>query len=86
MNLCRRLVLEFMHAVIAAKALRKVFISIKGFYFQAELKGQLITWIMPHQFGFEVNKQTLKKLNEINVHNYLLVFRRSFFFSNLLIT
>ncbi|XP_073981639.1 pescadillo homolog [Rhodnius prolixus] len=53
MNLCRRLVLEFMHAVIAAKALRKVFISIKGFYFQAELKGQLITWIMPHQFGFE---------------------------------
>ncbi|KAK9513025.1 hypothetical protein O3M35_001308 [Rhynocoris fuscipes] len=52
MSLCRRLTLEFMHAVIEAKALRKVFISIKGYYFQAEFKGQLITWIMPHPFGF----------------------------------
>lgn len=51
--LCRRLVLEFMQAIIASRALRKVFISIKGYYFQAEIKGELITWIMPHQFSFE---------------------------------
>lgn len=51
--LCRRLTLEFLHAVIASKALRKVFISIKGYYFQAEIKGNLITWILPHQFCFE---------------------------------
>jgi pescadillo protein len=51
--LCRRLTVEFMHAVIAAKALRKVFISIKGYYYQAEIKGQTITWIIPHHFGFE---------------------------------
>ncbi|XP_056641373.1 pescadillo homolog [Diorhabda sublineata] len=50
--LCRRLTLEFLHAVIEAKALRKVFISIKGFYFQAEFKGQTITWITPHHFSF----------------------------------
>lgn len=51
--LCRRLTVEFMHAVIAAKALRKVFVSIKGFYYQAEIKGQTITWIVPHHFCFE---------------------------------
>ena len=37
-SLCRRLVTEFMHYVIEAKALRKVFCSIKGYYFQAEIK------------------------------------------------
>ncbi|XP_014254746.1 pescadillo homolog [Cimex lectularius] len=51
--LCRRLMLEFMQAIIVSKALRKVFISIKGYYFQAEIRGQLITWIMPHPFSFE---------------------------------
>jgi len=51
--LCRRLTVEFMHACIAARALRKVFVSIKGYYLQVELKGQTITWIMPHQFSFQ---------------------------------
>ncbi|XP_012523179.1 pescadillo homolog [Monomorium pharaonis] len=51
--LCRRLTMEFLHAVIVAKALRKVFVSIKGYYYQAELKGQTITWIVPHHFSFE---------------------------------
>ncbi|XP_012152384.2 pescadillo homolog [Megachile rotundata] len=51
--LCRRLTVEFLHAVINAKALRKVFVSIKGYYYQAEIKGQTITWIVPHHFCFE---------------------------------
>ncbi|XP_006616360.1 pescadillo homolog isoform X3 [Apis dorsata] len=51
--LCRRLTVEFLHAIIAAKALRKVFVSIKGYYYQAEIKGQIITWIVPHHFSFE---------------------------------
>jgi len=51
--LCRRLTIEFLHAVIEAKALRKVFISIKGYYYQAEIQGQMITWIVPHHFSFE---------------------------------
>lgn len=50
--LCRRLTLEFLHAVIEGGCLRKVFISIKGFYFQAEIKGQTVTWITPHHFSF----------------------------------
>ncbi|XP_019866433.1 pescadillo homolog [Aethina tumida] len=51
--LCQRLTMEFLHAVIEAKALRKVFISIKGYYFQAEIKGETVTWIVPHHFAFE---------------------------------
>lgn len=51
--LCRRLTTEFLHAVIEAKALKKVFISIKGYYYQAEIKGQTITWIVPHHFSFQ---------------------------------
>jgi pescadillo protein len=52
-SLCRRLSIEFMHYVIAAKALRKVFVSIKGYYFQAEIKGELITWIVPHYYPYQ---------------------------------
>ncbi|XP_028170771.1 pescadillo homolog [Ostrinia furnacalis] len=51
--LCRRLTVEFMHAVIAAKALRKVFVSVKGYYYQVEFEGQTITWIVPHHFSFQ---------------------------------
>lgn len=46
---CRRLTVEFLHYVIAAKALRKVFVSIKGIYYQAEILGEKITWIVPHE-------------------------------------
>lgn len=52
-SLCRRLTVEFMNWVIAAKALRKVFVSIKGYYFQAEIKGVPVTWIVPHYYPFQ---------------------------------
>lgn len=51
--LCRRLTIEFLHAVISAKALRHCFISIKGYYFQAEIKGQKVTWMVPHYYPFQ---------------------------------
>lgn len=51
--LCRRLTIEFLHAMIASKSLRKVFISIKGYYFQADIKGQKVTWIVPHYYPFQ---------------------------------
>jgi pescadillo protein len=52
-HLCKRLSLEFMHYVIVSKSLRKCFISIKGYYFQAEIKGQKVTWIMPHKLAYQ---------------------------------
>lgn len=52
-QLCRRLAVEWMNYVIAARALRKVFISIKGIYYQAEVMGQLITWLVPYQFAHD---------------------------------
>nr|SVE75097.1 EOG090X05E6 [Daphnia dolichocephala] len=51
--LCRRLTVEFLHYVIAAKALRKVFISVKGMYYQVEIKGQPVTILINHQRGFK---------------------------------
>ncbi|KAJ3375371.1 mRNA-binding ribosome synthesis protein nop7 [Allomyces arbusculus] len=48
---CQRKSAEFLHYVIQARCLRKTFISIKGIYYQVEIKGQPITWIVPHQFS-----------------------------------
>lgn len=50
---CRRLTVEFLHYVVEARALRKVFVSIKGYYYQADIKGQTVTWIIPHNYGFQ---------------------------------
>ncbi|KNE65445.1 hypothetical protein AMAG_11071 [Allomyces macrogynus ATCC 38327] len=51
---CQRKSAEFLHYVIQARCLRKTFISIKGIYYQVEIKGQPITWIVPHQFSQSV--------------------------------
>ncbi|CCG84785.1 protein of unknown function [Taphrina deformans PYCC 5710] len=51
---CDRLCREFEHYVIRSKALRKVFLSIKGIYYQAEIKGQDITWLVPYKFSQQV--------------------------------
>ncbi|KAM3826366.1 pescadillo homolog isoform 2-T2 [Vipera latastei] len=50
-QLCRRLTVEFLNFVIASRSLRKVFLSIKGIYYQAEVLGQLVTWITPYAFS-----------------------------------
>uniref|UniRef100_A0A8C5NWL3 Pescadillo homolog n=1 Tax=Jaculus jaculus TaxID=51337 RepID=A0A8C5NWL3_JACJA len=39
--------------VIAARALHKVFLSIKGIYYQAEVLGQPIVWIAPCAFSHD---------------------------------
>ncbi|KAI9220957.1 Pescadillo N-terminus-domain-containing protein [Blastocladiella britannica] len=48
---CQRKALEFQQYIVQSRSLRKTFISIKGIYYQAEIKGQEITWITPHQFS-----------------------------------
>jgi len=45
---------EFQLFVIRSQSLRNVFASVKGYYFQAELRGSLVTWLSPHQFAQEL--------------------------------
>ncbi|CAN1263296.1 Pescadillo homolog [Linum perenne] len=45
---CRRLTHEWQAYVARCHKLRKVFISVKGIYYQAEVEGQKITWLTPH--------------------------------------
>ncbi|KAK9707050.1 hypothetical protein RND81_07G169500 [Saponaria officinalis] len=45
---CRRLSHEWQAYVARTHKLRKTFISVKGIYYQAEVEGQKITWIVPH--------------------------------------
>lgn len=51
----RSLSIDFMRYVIESRSLRKVFVSIKGYYYQAEVMGELITWIVPHDFVLPVS-------------------------------
>lgn len=48
-HLSRRLALEWQAWVARAHALRRVFVSVKGYYYQAEVQGQAVTWLVPHQ-------------------------------------
>lgn len=70
-DLCRKLTLEFLHYVIASKSLRKVFITIKGYYYQVEIMGQTITWIVPHQFVIDrvsnIDLNVMKTFSEFYV-------------------
>ena len=41
---------EFEVYLMASRSIRKAFLSIKGIYYQAEIKGQEVTWLVPYQF------------------------------------
>ncbi|PON84254.1 Pescadillo [Trema orientale] len=45
---CRRLSHEWQAYISRTHKLRKVFVSVKGIYYQAEVQGQKITWLTPH--------------------------------------
>lgn len=47
---CSRLFAEWQLYIMHTHALRKVFLSIKGVYFQAEVMDQNVTWLVPYQF------------------------------------
>ena len=53
-EVCSKLADEFMLYVIESHSLRKCFISIKGIYYQAEINGTPVTWVVPHHFPQEV--------------------------------
>lgn len=47
---CSRLAAEWQLYVMHSHSLRKVFLSIKGIYYQAEIMDQDVTWLVPYQF------------------------------------
>lgn len=64
---CQKLIAEFQAYVMQSRSLRKVFFSIKGIYYQADIKGQTVTWIVPYQFAQHVSwdmecGQSMRKL------------------------
>ena len=56
-NKCQELSQHFQYIVMKSKSLRKVFVSVKGLYFQVEFMGEFITWIVPHAFTQIVPKE-----------------------------
>ncbi|KAK3382512.1 Pescadillo N-terminus-domain-containing protein [Lasiosphaeria ovina] len=48
---CERLCLEFEHYLIVSHGLRKSFLSIKGIYYQANIQGEDILWLVPYKFN-----------------------------------
>lgn len=51
---CSRLAAEWQLYVMHLRSLRKVFLSIKGIYYQAEVMDQDVTWLVPYQFTQKV--------------------------------
>eukprot|EP01056_Protomagalhaensia_sp_Gyna25_P000447 Protomagalhaensia_sp_Gyna_25__446@NODE_120_length_5101_cov_30_677993_g94_i0_p2_GENE_NODE_120_length_5101_cov_30_677993_g94_i0NODE_120_length_5101_cov_30_677993_g94_i0_p2_ORF_typecomplete_len491_score93_62Pescadillo_N/PF06732_11/7_7e88Pescadillo_N/PF06732_11/9_1e03BRCT_2/PF16589_5/1_1e06_NODE_120_length_5101_cov_30_677993_g94_i0401512 len=47
---CKALTSRWLLLTAELKCVTKVFASIKGYYYQASLFGENITWIMPHEF------------------------------------
>ncbi len=54
---CSELVKHWQYYVAKSQTLQKAFISIKGVYFQAEILGEPITWLAPHQFTQAIPKE-----------------------------
>jgi pescadillo len=48
--LCSKLLRHFELYVIRSNSLKKVFVSIKGIYYQSEIMGQKITYIVPFKY------------------------------------
>lgn len=47
---CGRLAAEWQIYIIKSRSLRKSFLSIKGIYYQAEIMGETVTWLVPYMF------------------------------------
>ncbi|XP_060074587.1 pescadillo homolog isoform X2 [Ylistrum balloti] len=67
----RKLTVEFLHYVIASKSLRKVYVSIKGIYYQVEILNETITWVQPHKLGYEAPTEVDFKIMQTFVEFYI---------------
>ncbi|KAK2590022.1 mRNA-binding ribosome synthesis protein nop7 [Conoideocrella luteorostrata] len=48
---CEKLCLEFQHYLIVSQSLTKSFLSIKGIYYQANIQGEDVLWLVPYKFN-----------------------------------
>uniref|UniRef100_A0A7S3G8J5 Pescadillo homolog n=1 Tax=Palpitomonas bilix TaxID=652834 RepID=A0A7S3G8J5_9EUKA len=48
---CQRLAKEFQYYVLHTNSLKKTFLSLKGIYYQAEVMGETVTWMVPYEFS-----------------------------------
>ena len=67
---CKLLVDEFLQYVVKARALKKVFLSIKGIYYQAEVMGQPITWVTPYKFAMQPPTDVDFRIMDTFLHFY----------------
>eukprot|EP01111_Echinosteliopsis_oligospora_P002960 TRINITY_DN1478_c0_g1_i1.p1 TRINITY_DN1478_c0_g1~~TRINITY_DN1478_c0_g1_i1.p1 ORF type:complete len:687 (+),score=225.41 TRINITY_DN1478_c0_g1_i1:183-2243(+) len=79
---CSRLSREWMCYVSSTHSLRKIFLSIKGVYYQAEVKGATITWLAPHTAKIKtpsgIDIQTMSYFLEFYISMLSFVFYRLF--------
>lgn len=54
---CSEIVRHWQYYIAKSQTLQKAFISIKGVYFQAEILGEPIAWLVPHQFTQAIPKE-----------------------------
>eukprot|EP00316_Scyphosphaera_apsteinii_P019867 CAMPEP_0119336936 /NCGR_PEP_ID=MMETSP1333-20130426/92938_1 /TAXON_ID=418940 /ORGANISM="Scyphosphaera apsteinii, Strain RCC1455" /LENGTH=665 /DNA_ID=CAMNT_0007347873 /DNA_START=90 /DNA_END=2087 /DNA_ORIENTATION=+ len=75
-HMCARLAREFQAYIVHSRALRKVFVSIKGFYYQAEIHGVTLTWVVPHTFSQQPTMQVDYRvmLSFLELYEALLTF------------
>ena len=94
-NRSRQLALEFQSYVTKTHSLRKVFISVKGIYYQASIYGQEVTWLTPHALAQtlpeDVDYRVMLTFLEfylamLGFINYKLYYDRSFRYPPLLDT
>jgi len=74
--LAQRLAREWQYYVARTRSLRKVFLSVKGAYFQAEVRGVTVTWLVPWRFSqalpSDVDYRVM--LTFLELHSVLLEF------------
>eukprot|EP01034_Spumella_vulgaris_P029685 gene29685-36772_t len=70
---CSELARHWQYYISKSRTLHKVFVSVKGVYYQAEIMGEPINWLVPHQFT-----QSLPKEVDIRVMLTFLEFYETF--------
>lgn len=56
-NSCKDLCRQWQYYVARSKSLHKVYVSVKGVYYQSVVMGEAITWLAPHQFTQSIPRE-----------------------------